>query len=189
MENNKILRFKKLSQVSGVSGDETEIKNILKDEYKPYVDFYHYDHLGSIFGVKKSVCNNENDKKTLMIACALDEIGLMVSEILSDGTLKFICLENLSATSLLHQSVKIKLRNNTEINGVISCSEIKILEEKCTSINEEKLIIDCGLTYNEINKIVTIGDLVSISGAFEILSENTIMAKTCNSRLFCEVGI
>lgn len=47
-----------------------------------------------------------------MIACAMDEIGLMIDKVNDDGTCSFVALEGLSSASLLHQEVTITTFDN-----------------------------------------------------------------------------
>ena len=55
--------LKKLTEASGVSGNEKEIRNIILNEIKGYVDSVEVDKLGNIIAYKKGITNS----KKLMI--------------------------------------------------------------------------------------------------------------------------
>lgn len=177
-------RLEKLCNVFGVSSAEHAAAKIIRQSYEPVCDELKYDRLGSVFAWKKSKNRNA---KTLMIASALDEIGMMVSEVKKDGTLAFIRLENVALSSLLHQRVHIFTRDNTCIDGVI-CTGKKVLEDKCEIKNEEDLVIGCGLGYNEIKDRIHPGDLVSYGSNYRE-DNGILMSKALFPRVLNEVTI
>lgn len=184
MDKKEFERLKNLCTAFGVSSDEREVRQIIKNQFDELGYEIISDRLGSIFANKKS--KNKN-AKTLMIACAMDEVGLMIQNINEDGSLQFVQLEPLSPASLLHQTVTIKTIDDKKLTGVIVCKSMKFLEEKNSTINEEQLVIDCGLSFDEISKKVRPGDLVSFKNTFEMLNEHILMTKAANSRVCVEV--
>lgn len=177
-------RLERLCGSFGVSSAEQEAARILKEGYGPLCDELKYDRLGSVFAVKKS----ENPKAaTFMIAAPLDEVGLMVSEVKKDGTLAFIPLEGIAASSLLHQRVRILTREDSCIEGVVSMDK-KVLEDSCEIKSADDLYITCGMGYEEIKELVHPGDLAGYAGMF---TENggTLMSKGLFPRVLNEVTL
>lgn len=180
-----IERIKQLCSISGVSGEEGLVRKLLKEAYEPLADELVFDRLGSIFAIKKS---KQAKAKTLMIATALDELGMMISDINKDGTLSFVTLENLSKASILHQRVTITTRDYKQICGVIAVPNHNFMESSC-NVEEASLSIDCGLSYEEVKDLVHIGDLVSFKDNFMELSDKLIMSKALQPRLLNEMTI
>jgi len=177
-------RLEKLCNAFGVSSAERTVAKMITENYKPFCDKLEYDRLGSVFAVKKS--RNKN-AKTLMIASALDEIGMMISEVKKDGTLAFIPLENVAPGSLLHQRVHILTRENDRIDGVIGIGK-KALEDKCEVNTTDDLMIQCGFGYEELQKRIHPGDLVSYGCNFSE-KNGIMMSKALFPRVFNEVTI
>lgn len=177
-------RLEKLCNGFGVSSAEEGIGEQIRKAYAPLCDELQYDRLGSVFAVRKS----DNPKAaTLMIACPLDEVGLMISEVKKDGTLAFIPLESVACNSLLHQRVRILTRKNTYVDGVI-CTEKKALEDSCEIKNADDLAITCGMDYEEIRELVHPGDLAGYTGAF-IETDGIILSKALFPRVLNEVTL
>ena len=184
MEKQYIERLKALVNAMGVSGEEQDVRALLKKDM--IADEWVSDRLGSLFALKRS----KNPKaKTLMLAASLDEEGLMVSEILPDGKLKFVTLEALSPASLLHQQVCVYTREHQCFTGIIGCDKIKFMETAANQIKMEDLSLDLGMGYEEACDIFTIGDLALIKGDFTMLNEHCAMGKALNNRIMLEVMI
>ena len=71
--------LKDLVNAYGISGEETEIRNIIRKLMKDYVDEIHVDKIGNLIAHKKG------SKPTVMLAAHMDEIGLIVKNIETDG--------------------------------------------------------------------------------------------------------
>ena len=62
----------KLSNAHGISGFESPVAKIIREEVAPYVDEIKTDKMGNLVAVKKG------DDFSIMLAAHMDEIGLMV---------------------------------------------------------------------------------------------------------------
>lgn len=162
-------RLKTLCECLGVSSNEQVVASVLKPVFEENADGIIRDNLGSIFAHKMS--KNEN-AKTFMIACPMDECGLMVSAVnKEEGTLSFIALEDITLASLLHQRVSILCRDNTIVSGVITSKDNSANDLYILCPNADK---------------VTPGDLISYEANFE-LEDNVIYSKALNPRILNEV--
>ena len=175
-------RLQRLCSICGVSSNEESIRVLLEPEFKHNSDEIKRDNLGSVFAYIK----NRENAKTLMIACPMDECGMMVSGVNEDGTLSFIALENIALSSLLHQRVTVLCRDNSEITGVIT-KRCHVLEDKCDIKSIDDLVIDCGYASSQGAKVLP-GDLVSYKSNFDV-EENVIYSKALNPRVLNEVCI
>ncbi|MFA6808855.1 MAG: M42 family peptidase, partial [Eubacteriales bacterium] len=75
--------LKELSQAFGPSGDESMIANIIEDAVKPYCNEIRRDSIGNLIVIKKG------NKKRIMVAAHMDEIGVIVTYIDKNGFLRF----------------------------------------------------------------------------------------------------
>ena len=87
MDNTELL-LKEITEASGVSGYEGEIRQLMAREFEGCVDDIEYDRIGSIMGVKKGT----SDSPRIMVAGHMDEIGFMVKEVTKEGYIKFLAL-------------------------------------------------------------------------------------------------
>jgi endoglucanase len=82
------LLLKELTEANGVSGYESEVRQIMQSHMEGFVDSFDGDRLGSIVGHKKGTA----DHPRIMVAGHMDEIGFMVKEITDAGYIKFLPL-------------------------------------------------------------------------------------------------
>jgi glutamyl aminopeptidase len=78
-------RIKKYTELQGTSGQEFLVRNEFKKELSPLVDEIKQDGLGGIFGIKNI---QDQNAPRVMIAAHLDEVGFVVTKILSTGLLQ-----------------------------------------------------------------------------------------------------
>lgn len=177
----KIDRLEKLINIFSVASYEEKLKKFFKAECfeKEFIE----DNLGSVFYLKKT---NKKDAKRLLIACSMDELGLMIKEPLKDGSFSFITLEKLSPASLLHQRVNILTRDDEIIEGIITYPKVKFNEVALDRIDIDDLTIDL-LDSNYLSKIKP-GDLCTFKGEIS-LSNERIIAKALNQKVFIEIII
>ena len=77
--------LKKLCLADGISGDENAVRELIIQEIKGYAD-YEIDNLGNLLVHKKG---RQPAKARLMLSAHMDEVGLMVTDVLQGGYLKF----------------------------------------------------------------------------------------------------
>ena len=122
------------------------------------------------------------DKKKIMLAAHMDEIGMQVKKIEADGRIK-VCNVGWIWTSSLYND-KVVFRNGTI--GVVGC-EGPIEEAKN---NSGKLYIDIGCTTKEdTEKYVKVGDYCGFIGNYYELKNGRITAKSFDNRVGCYILI
>ena len=72
-----------MTEAFGVSGNEEEIRELIKKKIKNYVDEIKVDALGNLIAIKKG-----NGRK-IMFAAHMDEIGVMATFIDDKGFIRF----------------------------------------------------------------------------------------------------
>lgn len=176
--------LKRLCQADGVSGSEDAVRKLIIDEIKDHAD-YHIDNLGNIIAHKKG----RNTAKTrLMLSAHMDEVGLMVTDITSDGFLKFDEVGGIDRRVLLGKTVTV---GKNGVNGVIGVKPVHLCkgEENKTIPEYGDLYIDIGAENSEEALLfVNIGDIVNYRSDFSE-NDSTICSKAIDDRFGCCVLI
>lgn len=172
--------LKELTELSGVSGCEYEVRNYIKNKLESISCEYYVDKLGNVI-----VHNKGRKNKTIMVAAHMDEVGLIVSHIDSDGFIKFQAVGGIDQRVL---NSKVVLVGENKIPGVIGSKAIHLMsdEERGKSIPIDKLYIDIG-TYSksETERLVRIGDYVVFKSDYVEFGDNLIKAKALDDRAGC----
>ena len=84
MANELIRTLTKLDNAFGVSGDETDVASVMREEMEGLYDEYMQDAMGSQYFIKYG---KKRDKKILFSA-HMDEIGFIINYIEDEGFLK-----------------------------------------------------------------------------------------------------
>lgn len=173
--------IKKITEAHGPSGSEEDVREIIKEELKSFVDEFSFDNLGSI------ICRLNKDAKgpKVAILAHMDEVGFLVQDITEKGCLKVYKNGGINPFVALNKEVIIKTRKNNYIKGIIST------EKDLKDLKIEDLFIDIGMrTKDDIKKLgIRIGDSVSFSRKTEYLGEDNIISKSWDDRVGCILGI
>lgn len=174
--------IEKLCNASGVSGDEGEIREILKSFAKPYADEIITDSIGNLIVFKKG----KDSSKKIMLTAHMDEVGFIISAITDKGYLKFKTVGGIDTRVLLGK--RVVFRNG--IKGIIGIKAIHLLSksELETVPKIKDLYIDIGADSKETAKeYVSIGDYATFDTTFEQIGTSRIKAKAIDDRAGCAV--
>ena len=175
MEGKTLLE--KLSQSSGVSGNEENVGKLVKKYFEPYADSITIDPLGNIIILKKGQKSNGK----LMFAAHLDEIGLMVKKIDDNGYLHMSSIGGFDQRVLPCQEVTV--HGKEELFGVIGMLPPHITGGKHgESIELKDLLIDVGYTKKELMELVSVGDIITINRSFRALKNDRLTGKALDDR-------
>ncbi|HEX3025805.1 MAG TPA: M42 family peptidase [Clostridia bacterium] len=162
--------LKDLASAWGVTGQEGEVRAILKKEIGPYVDEIRRDGLNSMIAVK----NGRADLPKVMICAHMDEVGFLITEIHRDGTLGF---ESLGRIDLKVDASKTIYIGKNRIHGVIR-----------TGRSYRESYIDIGArSSEEAGKHVRVGDGAIFTTRFEDFGDGRIKSKALDDRTGCGV--
>lgn len=173
--------LKELCQLNGTSGNEDNIRQYILKQLDGVAECK-TDALGNIIAFKKG---KNASKYKVMVDAHMDEVGIIITSITSDGFLKFTTLGGIKDCILLSRTVTI----NDSITGVIGCKPVHLssADERKTAPKKDALYIDIGVSSKEeAEKYVTAGDYGVIDSDFEILGD-TIKAKAIDDRAGCLV--
>jgi len=172
--------LEKLSNASGVSGFENEIRKIIREELCPHVDDLSTDTIGNLFAIKKG---DGTDLK-VMVAAHMDEVGLFVDLIDSKGFVKFKKIGGIDDRVLLSKRVYI---GENKTPGVIGAKPIHLKGGDQKVIKSDDMSIDVGASSKDGAKC-KIGDPVVFATKF-VQSGNILRGKAFDDRVGCGVLI
>src|ERR1041385_6588875 len=142
-----ILPFlKSLLSVSGLSGYETPVANLIAENWDPLVNEISLSRVGSLHGLKQG--SGKSPRPAIMIATHMDAIGIRVSKIV-DGFLHITNVGGVDVRVLPGAEVTVHaIGSDEEIPGVVAMPSGRLLPESAgsgaTEINY--LLVDTGLT-------------------------------------------
>ena len=182
-----ILPFlKSLISVSGLSGFETPVANLIKEKWRPLVDEISISRVGSLHGLKKGTASEPRSKKTrpsIMIATHMDAIGMMVTKI-TDGFLHITNIGGIDVRVLPGAQVTVHASSGDDLPAVIAMPSSRLLPESAGDgvLEISYLLVDTGLTPREVNRMVRVGDLVSFANEPMELAGDVISGHTLDNR-------
>lgn len=172
--------LERLCTACGVSGDEDDIRDIILEEIKPYADELKVDSLGNILAFKKG---KQRAKSKLLISAHMDEVGFIVTNIESNGTLKFAEVGGIDKKAACGKAVLI---GKNKLPGVIGAVPVHVLkaDERAKNPSIDSLYIDIGAdTKEQAEKCVSLGDCVYFDSVFE--ADERIIGKAIDDRAGC----
>lgn len=148
--------LEKICKVPGAPGFEQPIRALIMDELKGLVDEVRTDPMGNVIAIKKG----KGDKK-LMLAAHMDEISFIVTFIDDDGFIRIHPLGGFDPKTLTAQRVII--HGSKDIIGVMGSKPIHVMkpEERKKMPEVVDYFVDTGLSKEEVEKVVSIGDPIT----------------------------
>jgi len=177
--------LEKLTGALGVSGNEKEVRDIIINEIKDYVDDIKIDTIGNIIAYKKG----NRDDINVAVTAHMDEVGFIIKGIDDIGLIKFAPIGGVDARILVSKHVII---GKNKINGVIGAKAVHMQKpderKKAISINDLYIDIGCK-TKAETEKLVNVGDYISFYSEYVEFGKNRIKAKALDNRVGCTMLI
>lgn len=159
-----------LVETAGPSGFEAEIRKVVRNQVAPFSDDIRVDNLGNLIAVKGTP---RPDRKKLMLAAHLDEIGIMATHIDEAGFIRFLPIGGVSALTCLGGRVRFM----SGATGVIGVERLD--SGKTPSINQ--LFIDMGCQSRK-DCTVNVGDVAVFERPFSDLG-NRLVSKAMDDRV------
>lgn len=164
-----------LCKASGVSGSEKNACEAAAGFLRGYADVS-IDSFGNVIG---KVGKLDENKKTLLLEAHIDEIGYIVTYITDDGFLKISNCGGTDDRVLTAQQVTVLGRQ--KLYGVVT-SIPPHLQKDGEENNSDSFYVDIGLTKEEAEQIVSLGDRVLVENELEIMQGHTVTSKALDDR-------
>ncbi|WP_373897153.1 M42 family metallopeptidase [Haloimpatiens sp. FM7315] len=175
--------LEKLCNAVGPSGYEGQVREIIKNEIKEYVDEIKVDNMGNIIAHKKG-----NGTKVVVDA-HMDEVGFIITGYNEDGTLRFAALGGINPKII---PSKVVLIGDEKLPGVIGLKPIHLQskEERTKAVAYKDCCIDIGSnSKEESRKLVKLGEYAIFDTKFSEFGEGLIKGKAFDDRMGCAVLI
>lgn len=173
--------LEKLSELRGTSGAEKDVRELLREEIKAWVNSFMIDKMGNLIAYKESSGNGPK----VLITAHMDEVALMITEITTDGFLKFHTVGGIDPRILVSKPIVV-----SGINGVIGAKAIHLQkpQERQQAFKIEQLYIDIGAkSKEEANKYVKLGDYAYFTTKFEAIGNGYYKGKAFDDRVGCYI--
>lgn len=173
--NTKELIFE-LCCAMGVSGREEPALSVAEKFLSDYTDDIKISN-GSLM----AVCGNKNSDKTILLDAHIDRIGFMVAEINENGFVKASPCGGIDARTLA--DTLLCLQNNPDVTGVVCCMPPHLSDGKeDKAMPTDKIWVDFGLPYDEVNKLISFGDMLTFASKPANLLNGRIVAPCLDNR-------
>jgi len=171
--------LKQLSETAGISGYEQPVCELLRQTWQPFVDEIREGKLGSLIALRRGAGSEPRPK--LMLAAHVDEIGLMVSGV-EKGFLRVSPVGGTDRRALL--GLEVMVHGRRDLPGVVATRPPHVLpqEERKKTVPWDEIFVDVGLAAEEIEKVIAVGDPISIRRGMVELKNRHVAGKALDDR-------
>lgn len=167
--------LEEMIQTMSVSGYEEELQAKVIKHVEPFADKILRDATGNVISVI-----NPGSANKIMLSGHIDEIGLVIVNITSDGYLKVVKAGGIRPVLYLGTHVQIKTKNGIVAGVVVTNSSLT----SNANVKDTDLFIDIGATSKEdALKYVQVGDSVCAATDFRYLINNRMAARAMDDRI------
>lgn len=169
----------KLSNAGGISGFEYTVTPLIESLLKKYCDGVKKDVSGNVAGY---IYSEDKNAPTVMIEAHTDGIGLMVKDIDERGFISFSAIGGIDARIL--PSAEVIVCGKENLYGII-CSKAPHLMasgERNQGVKIQELAVDVGLSQEQVEKIVTVGDMIYFETEAVKLKDKKLSGKYLDDR-------
>ncbi|MCX7996075.1 MAG: hypothetical protein N3A65_09980 [candidate division WOR-3 bacterium] len=168
--------LKRLCEGDGV-GYAGNVKELVLEEIKSWTKDARIFPDGSVYGFIKGLKDID-----VMLACHVDEIGFIVSDIESNGFIRFKPVNGSDERILPGQEVVIL--GKKRVIGLIGAKppHLMNIEEREKVLSVDKLFIDTGIDSRALKKLISIGDFITFAGHYTRLQGDFRSSKALDNR-------
>lgn len=168
--------LKKLCDTPGLPGEEDKVKDIFLKEIKKYTSDIKIDILGNV------IAHIPGKGPKLVLDAHMDEVGFMINHIDEKGFIHLTPLGGMDPRVFYGQ--RIVLWGQKPVTGMVGAIPPHI--SRNTNNREvpdvEDCVVDVGLTPENVNKYLKVGDLATFATALEE-NEDSVISKALDNRL------
>ena len=166
-----------VTAIPGTPGYEKPVAEYIAKVFEPLCDEVTVDHLYDVVARK-------GDHGPKFIICAHeDEIGMVVTDIEEDGSVRFTRTGGVDPRILPAMEVSIQTRQGP-LYGVVGAKAPHLLtpEERGKAVQMPSLFIDLGMKAEKVREIVRIGDQIVMLDKATELADGCMSSKTMDDR-------
>ncbi len=176
--------LERLINAHGVSGNEGQIREVIRKEITPLVDEVWTDSSGNL------VAHEKGRPPRIMLSAHMDEIGLMVREITTNGLLLCAAVGGVNPLAMIGTRVTVEGAKE-DVHGLITTREISCGYDVEELPGIDDLAVDTGLSREElIRRGVTVGSFLEPNKQTNwLVHGDMISGKALDDRVGCYVLI
>lgn len=189
-DNTLLNTLYKLDNAFGVSGDETDVAEVLRAEMSGLYDEYMEDAMGSQYFIKYG----KNREKKILFSAHMDEIGYIINYIEDNGFLRFLPVGYHDDRMAVNQDMVIKTEHNGFVRGITGSKPAHIMtEEDHEKVQKiEELFVDVGTNSREETEAlgIRVGDYMTFDREGYLLNNGRYYTgKAVDDRAGCAVMV
>ena len=160
----------------GVTGNESAAAAYIAKAFEPYCDDVKIDCMNNVIG------HIAGSGPKVILCAHQDEIGLMVSKIEKDGSLRMRNVGGVDPRIL--PGMRVTVWGKEKLMGVIGAKPPHLLtaEDRAKNYQREDLYVDLGMTPEHVNEKVQVGDFITLEYGFTQLLNNRYATKSVDDR-------
>lgn len=166
--------LRKLAEAFGPSGREERVRDIIRQEIEGLVDEVQVDAMGNLLAVKRA------PGKRVLITAHMDEIGIIVTHVDTNGYLRFSSIGGLSPITLIGSRVRFA-------DGTVGTINVEKLDDPTKVPDMAKMYIDVGTLDGQAGPI-RVGDIGCMDRSL-VEQAGVFVAKALDDRAGCAAVI
>ena len=178
-QRSHLALLRALTEAVGVSGDEGEVRRLVRGQVEPLADEVHVDALGNLLAVRRGTARR---RVRVMLSAHMDEVGLMLTGAGPDG---FLHVASVGGIAPYHVVGKAFWVGKNRVPGVIGMTppHLSAPGDKRQTLGLDQMRLDIGArTRDEALERVRIGDRAAFATPLARLGD-ALSAKALDDRL------
>jgi len=172
--------LKTLSESYGITGREDTITKWILEQIRPYIDDFRFTPMGNLIVIQKG--NHLNHRK-IMISTHVDEIGLVVSSVLENGFVRVEPRGGVDPKILpAHPFMILSRKGPIKAVGISIPPHLLKEEDKLNLLGYETILLDTGLSTEEAQSAIQIGDPITFQAPLIPLLNQRFAGKSLDDR-------
>lgn len=181
--------LKKLVETPGVSGEESQIREVIREEIEDEADSLEVDSFGNL------IARKESGDFTILLDAHMDQIGLSVKRITEEGYIKVSKVGGIYPENVSNQRMKVMASESDEtIRGVLGQKPPHLArkgEGKPELPEMKEVFVDVGAKDKEHAKElgIRVGDRIVFEDGLAELTGDRVTGPAFDDRVGCAVAI
>ncbi|MCL2697749.1 MAG: M20/M25/M40 family metallo-hydrolase [Oscillospiraceae bacterium] len=168
--------LKILCEPAGVAGSEKDASEAALGLLAQFMLYAAIDSFGTVTASLKV----DKNLPLLLLDAHIDEIGMIVNFIDEKGFVKVGRAGGIDRRAL--PASQVTIHGKEAVKGVICTLPPHVKKDEDKIIKEEEIAVDCGYSKEELEKLVSLGDSITIDTIFTELQGGRINARALDDR-------
>lgn len=179
--------LKQIVETPSPTGYEEPVAELVREFAAELADEIATDTMGS---VRATLSGAEQGVPSCMLAAHMDEVGLMVTYVSPEGFLSVASIGGVDAAILPGLRVDVHTATGT-LRGVVGRKPIHLIEadERKNVTPLSDLVIDLGMSADDVKKQVRVGDPITYGVGFEEFGDGMAVSRGFDDKVGVWVGL